>query len=275
VTYHGFRRRYVHDATGRAAPAPRIDPPEGAGIVYLAVGDEHVALAAVSVAQVRKVGYRGPIRIVTDATTWPGGDPEVELVTVSGDVRWVAPRHHKTTIFDHAYPITLFLDADVIPIAAIDAIWQQLEDAEVALAEELSSVQGFIDYYWDKPESSRLELAHMLQLGLATRPFYNSGVILFRRTDAVAGLFRAWHDEWRRFGQWDQPALVRALARTDLAVRTLPKVWNSPPTWFGSIPDARCAGVKLLHFFSGPQRERLPGMLGEPSAPAPRGTEGR
>jgi len=63
--------------------------------------------------------------------------------------------------------------------------------------------------------------------------------MLFRRTLATDKLFEAWHQEWSRFGQQDQLALVRAIARTKLSVQHLTRRWNGWQTWFESISQAQ------------------------------------
>ena len=259
-----FRRRY---RTDHVIPSARARPAGAdAGVVYLALGATHAQLAAISIASLRRVGYAGPIRVVTDVADddWPASARDgVERIGLGDGVRQPA-RYYKTLIHRYGFGETLFLDTDILAIAPIDGIWSALAHADLALALELPRVQGFIDWYWEREPGIRAELT-LMQAGFADRPFYNSGVIGFRRGDAIDRAFDAWHEEWRRYGGQDQCALVRALARTSIEPHTLPACWNCPPTKFATAADARAVGIRLLHFFRGEQRARLAAFAEEVS----------
>ncbi|MFO0758529.1 MAG: hypothetical protein U0359_18700 [Byssovorax sp.] len=261
-SHKSFRRRYDPSAV-LPSPAPPLAPgaPEERGVVYLALGAEHVSLAATSVSFLRRFGYRGKVRVVTDHASFPAADLDVEVVSIAQAGPPYSARHYKTRICAHGFPVTLFLDTDILPIAPIDPIFESLGSEPLALSLELMHTQSFLDHYWDDPAAPQQELRDTSELGLGAHPFYNSGVLLFRRSEVTDRLFLTWHEEWRRYGDWDQLALVRALARTAIKPRVLPSCWNYPPTHFTSIADAQGAGVKMLHFFSGPERDRLPDML--------------
>ncbi|WP_233860283.1 glycosyltransferase [Paraburkholderia sp. HD33-4] len=226
--------------------------------MYLALGPEHAALAALSISFLRRFGYSGPIRVVTDAAVWPEHDYDCEIVKIKVEH---APRWYKTQINQFGFDVTLFLDSDILIISKIDHIWENICFAELCISLESPQVRDFINYYWERSDRMRPELAYMHRSGLAQHAFYNSGVLLFRRSEKVERMFNCWHEEWRRFGGRDQCALVRALVRTGIKVQLLPRSWNCPPTHFQSIADAQRAGIKMMHFFSGPQRLRLPALL--------------
>lgn len=57
--------------------------------------------------------------------------------------------------------------------------------------------------------------------------YHNSGMLFWRRCEAVERLFGLWAEEWRRFQGWDeQVALLRALLRSDALYLTVPYTWN-------------------------------------------------
>jgi hypothetical protein len=232
-------------------------------VLYLAVGEEHVKLAALSILFLRRFGYVGQVRVVTDAQIWPNKDPEIDIVRVPSSAVERGARNYKTQMNQFAYPMTLLLDADTLPISSINGIWDQLQCADVSARLELPRVQDFIDYYWNREQETRPELELMRRSGLAAKPFYNCGAILFRKTALVDRLFDAWHGEWMRFGGRDQCAFVRAVARIGIPIHVLPRCWNMPPIGFDSVAEAQNLGVKILHFYSGPVRQRLSAFVQE------------
>lgn len=260
MPYSKFRRRYKADDTVPTAWERGQCSVERSelGIVYLAMGEEHMRLTTLSISFLRRFGYSGPIRVVTDAKDWPIADHDFEIVPIGSVGPRCAPRFYKTQINRFGFPATLFLDADMLPIAPVDPIWDDLRLAELCVSLELPRVRNFIEYYWQGAEPMRPELTYMIQSGLAEHPFFNSGLILFRQSPVVDQLFEIWHEEWRRFGGRDQCALVRAVARTGITLHTLPICWNCPPRRFQSIEEAQNVGIRILHFFSGEQRLRLP-----------------
>ena len=54
----------------------------------------------------------------------------------------------------------------------------------------------------------------------------NTGVMWFRRTPRTVRLWQIWHEEWRRFQEYDQGALLRALNRCPVALWLLGQPFN-------------------------------------------------
>jgi hypothetical protein len=264
------RSRLLHNAVGLGwkpiLARPRTGPAGGQrGVLYLAVGGEHRELALASVSCLRRYGYRGPVRVVTDQPGWLPPELGCDQVLVPDAGTGLAARHYKTQLDRFAYETTLFLDADAIPVGDISGIWELLEDGDIAMAADLHrSIGNAITMnrrrdWWKEEWGDEYQL--MIRLGLVGHPAFNSGVIVFRPTAAVAGLFREWHREWQRYGKKDQMALVRALALTGTRVRSLPLEWNCQARYFASVLDAREAGIRVLHFLSANRKFLSPPLL--------------
>ncbi len=231
------------------------DAGDGRGVLYLATGAEHREMAVASISSLRRYGYRGPVRVISDQPGWLPAVLRCEEVVVADADDGFASRHYKTRLADFAYDSTVFLDADAIPIADISGLWKALDNCDIAMAADVhptigdtTAVNKSRDWWRDLwGDEYRL----MIRLGLTTYPYFNSGVIAFRRTPQITHLFSAWHQEWRRYGRLDQMALVRAMAFTGTHVNPLPRIWNFQARHFASIRDAQHAGVKILHFLSG------------------------
>jgi len=102
----------------------------------------------------------------------------------------------------------------------------------------------------------------MKQPGFSGLGYYNSGVILWRKTEATDRLFETWRREWSRFSNLDQMALSRALKTAGLTPHTLSPIWNCPPSRFASIRAAQRSGVRVLHFLS-QQRQLMSRFIDE------------
>lgn len=65
------------------------------------------------------------------------------------------------------------------------------------------------------PQDRAYTLSELKGMGLA--PQYASGLVFFRRDDAnVRRMFDTWHEEWKRFRNKDQAALIRAIVKTQV-----------------------------------------------------------
>jgi hypothetical protein len=230
---------------GRPGPAPGTE----SGVLYLAIGAGYRDMTVASVAGLRRYGYYGPVRVVTDEPGWMPARLGCETVLVPGAGTGFAARHYKTRLLEYAYDLTLFLDCDTVPVGNIGSAWGLLGDRDIAMAADLRPDIGDL-IVKTRNDRSRDEYDLMIRLGMTGHAFFNSGVMLFRRSNAVAALFTAWHQEWQRFRKRDQMALARAIALTRTTVGTLPVMWNCPSRDFASIRDAQDARVRILHFFS-------------------------
>lgn len=222
-----------------------------AGVLYLALGGEYARLATIGVRQLRAHGFTGPVRVVTNVLGNELPELGCDIVPVNHTGRGFESRHYKTRLFDWAFDITLALDADAIPIGPIDTVFEGLGNYPIAMClDRHRDVADVIAHSRSGRERRYREFTLMRHLGLTSKPFYNSGVMVFRRTPDVRRLFLAWHEEWTRFGQEDQLALVRALASTNVHVKTLHPRWNRLPKAFDSVSEAQRQGVRVLHFLS-------------------------
>lgn len=239
-------RRQLVEASGTSG----ANGGQSRGVLYLALGLGYRHLTIASVSALRRYGYRGPVRVVTDDPGWvpPALNCEVVVVPDVGD--GFPTRHYKTRLLEFAYDLTLYLDSDAIPIADIAEVWGCLGDGDIAMAADpRQTVGALIAKDWHMAEW-RAEFSLMIRLGLTSRAYFNTGVMLFRRSAATAALFSSWHEEWLRFRRRDQLALVRAAALTDTTLDALPANWNRPAQASASIRRARDDGVKVLHFLS-------------------------
>jgi hypothetical protein len=235
------------------------------GVVYLCLGELYAEFAERSLWHLRRLGYSGPVRVVSDIDLPDFRLGDCELVEVAPGDDGFRSRHYKTQINKFGWETTLFLDADAIPIASLGHIWRELRFADLCLSMDLHpTVQDLIARSARDRDRRELEYGHMGRLGLFDNPFFSSGVMLFRRTDEIERLFSVWHEEWNLFQNEDQLALARAIHRTGVRVQRLAPRWNARLSNYGSVETARLAGVRILHLR--PALEALPLELTRASA---------
>lgn len=180
------------------------------GIVYIAFGRNAIKEADLSIRSLKKVS-RLPVRLIKGSSS--GVLTNAQLA-----------RSRKTDLLNLSpYEETLFLDADT-------RIHQNPEVGFRALSEgwELVIVpslhQDAHRPLWHLKEEER-EFTFQA-LGTYSPMMLNSGVMFFRKCDRVANFFKLWHEEWLRFKDKDQGALLRALHRHPLAVWLLGSAFN-------------------------------------------------
>jgi alpha-N-acetylglucosamine transferase len=126
------------------------------------------------------------------------------------------------------YDETLFLDVDIIITKPIDDIWNYLDNTDFAL-----SIQNMAPHQ------------------------YNSGVMLFRKSDAVDNLFKLWRSYWR--GKYDQIALRQAIDSCNMRLSILPSIYNYMVQWDSYVKDLIkfAEANKIIHVWNGCARGRV------------------
>jgi hypothetical protein len=246
--------------------------PASAGVVYIAFGAAYRDLTVLSVLWLRRFGYLGPIRILSGDEYWPTEVLDCEIIRVPNRGEGFATRYYKTRINTFGYPTTLFLDADALPVSSIGKIWDQLASADICMSTDYyPTVQELIKNGRKERERRALEYRFMSEANLMGHPFFSSGVILFRRSTSTDQLFAIWHEEWSRFQHEDQLALVRAIARTGVMIKTLAPCWNARLKAGATIESAQSRGTRIVHLRSG--NARLVRELLRDSVPLEKTTE--
>lgn len=116
---------------------------------------------------------------------------------------------------------TLYLDADTLVQQDIMAGFQVIEDGWdfCTIASKNQEDQWLSHIGTEERNATHHELgAEMLQLG--------GGVFWFRKNERTARFFELWREEWKRWRDQDQGALIRALQRAPVKVWLFGKPWN-------------------------------------------------
>jgi hypothetical protein len=119
------------------------------------------------------------------------------------------------------FELTLYLDADTRAQGDLAAGFEMLEDGwDLVIC--ASEHQGE-ECMWHVGEGERR--ATLEELGYEPMQL-QAGMFFFRKSEGMRRLFEAWREEWGRWMDQDQAALLRALARAPMRTWILGRPWN-------------------------------------------------
>jgi hypothetical protein len=131
--------------------------------------------------------------------------------------RWQKVRLDQFSTFDQ----TLYLDADTRVLRHLDAGFGVLDDGwDLAIAPSSCQGQMMLWHVGDEEKRETIECWPCRPLQL------QGGVFFFRRSKAVSRFFRRWREEWHRWEDQDQGALLRAYRAAGVKVWLLGRPWN-------------------------------------------------
>jgi len=229
------------------------------------MGDMRIhRLCQASIRQLQRVYPEAAIHLVSDVRD-PLRDVAIEMERdmLPGFTHSMVPRAEgyetrevKTTVYNWSpYESTLFMDVDTFVNRNLDDLFLLIKDSDLAMVlEPHQSISAGIDDGFRYGYISQAEAEATLAVCGESFPYFNSGVMFFRRNQRVADFFRNWNQEWRRFRQRDQFALSRALAGSSVRLAILPSAFN-----FFAMPHVSTATLRkqsILHFWFGEKLER-------------------
>ena len=187
-------------------------------IVYVAYGERAVTEAKASVATLCEHNKWADVSIICDQKNMIGGVQVIQFDNPGAGSRWA-----KTNI-------DLLVEADVIGYL----------DADTRVRGDLSPAFEMVESGWDlviAPSVNQgadvlkhigpLERNYTLEFIGNPWPLQLQAGVMFFNRQACRKLFAAWRQEWQRYGDQDQAALLRALHREPVRVGLLGQCWNS------------------------------------------------
>lgn len=193
----------------------------GRGALYVVFGERTRELARRSIATLRAVHPDLAVAVISDR---PFAEADVEI-GMSADEAGAGARGAKTRAMTLSpFKQTVLLDADTEIVGSLAGGFVALDDGfDVALA-----ICDECPVLRDCTQSSAEEFAATVDaVGDPNVYYYQSGVIFFGRNAATKRVGERWHAEWKRFGTFDQSALLRALHGTPCKLWLLAPAWNS------------------------------------------------
>ena len=198
------------------------------GFVYVATGAAYLPEALQSAATLRRQHPEIPICLITDC-------PPPELGPFTEIRRPASPVAHKPIdkllAYEAPYERVIFLDTDTHVVDDLSPVFRVLERFDLALLQDVNR-----GWNYELPD-----------VPLAFSEF-NTGVIAFRRSDAVAQFFRDWRANYLRLRAElnlvnDQPSFRCTLFHSPLRVAPLPNEFH----FLGDFPNSTLWKVRLIH----------------------------
>jgi hypothetical protein len=198
------------------------------GFVYVATGMAYLPEAFRSAESLRRHHPDAPICLITDHPPEDRG-PFTEIREPEGAVRHTPI--DKVLAYEAPYDRVIFLDTDTFVLGDLSPVFRMLERFDLALLQDLN--RGWNYELPDVPVSFSE---------------FNTGVVAFRKSAAMADFFAAWsreYDEMRNeYGfVTDQPSFRRTLFHSDLRVAPLPSEFH----FLGDMPNCTLWNVRLIH----------------------------
>jgi hypothetical protein len=196
------------------------------GVLLVANGERDAARSRVLLHSLALTGYEGPVLIINDSHRCG-----------------FASRAYKVGLPTYSpFEQTLFLDSDIVVLRPFSALWEHLERADLWMGPDIHASVGAAL----KDRSARAQAEEIEQTRVvcpANQPYFNSGVILFKRSAKVSQFFRCWETEWLRFQRVDQLAASRASVALDFYPSQLGLKYNYPLRNWSRAPKSESVFV--------------------------------
>ena len=184
-------------------------------MIYVAYGEKARAEAYLSIESLRATNPALPVRVIGEPVRTAECIP---FPREDAGGRWGKLNADLLSPFEQA----LYLDADTRVHGDLSAGFQVLDDGfDLVICPSTKQGQSVMGHANAEDRNATFEALGCREiLGL------QAGVFYFKKGEAVRRLFAAWREEWERFRNQDQPALLRALDRVPVRVHLFGNEWN-------------------------------------------------
>ena len=209
------------------------------GVLYIAVGESYVAEAQRSAASVKAMMPHLPVTLISNHPD-PGSMFDTVVTITQNGYR---STDRARLLLLSPYVRTLFLDTDTHVCAPVDELFTLMDRFDLAAAH---------GQWRFNPDDAR-RLPHVVQQIPASFPQYNTGILVFKQSDALASFIEAWIAiDQRNIASTtelggkppsNQTGFREALYLSDLRLATLTPEYHCRPGFLGFLAEE----VKILH----------------------------
>jgi hypothetical protein len=242
---------------------------KGEGFLLLSTGDNRKQWLFNLIASIKEHYPDAPIHVLTDAPV------DVPHTLIESRVK-EASRYYKTRLYHFSpFETTIFLDDDTLLRSSFGTLDDLLKQRSFAMALDPFATLGLWNDHvvrhckgstaaWDT-------LVLYVHPGIRSSPYFNSGVMVWRKDDVAKSLFDYWHELWQMGGEGpDQTWLAIAILELDIDVAHLPLHMNFYPIkeqCHGHADYPTLEQATIIHFLSSYGKRKMQEMV-KHNAPA-------
>lgn len=187
------------------------------GILLIAISKPVAITANFTILCLNRHGNNLPIEVITD---YP--DLILKQENVASVIRSNLDAHFiKTKCIEFSrFHETMVCDVDLFFRKKYSDVWKYLDRGNLCMcidchptAEQCQHISG-------------VEKEYTLKIVPHDSTQYNTGLMLFRKTQDVIDLFNLWNKEWMQYKRLDQLALIRALYHKPTPIVAIPPEYN-------------------------------------------------
>lgn len=210
------------------------------GVVYLAFGRPYLAMALYSRMTLAESNPSLSACIITNIeinkSDLPCLTDDDYLVVLDGSTS--ENRLVKTSIVDYSpFDETFFIDCDTVIMSRLDHGFEYVRFFDVCVR---------LNPY-PQTRKGKADIPLFEGLGVGDCPHWNSGVLIFRKTDAAKQFFRDWAKNFKCLGnKYDQVSLVKAVFESSARFLSLDGRWNAVDPFVGRRSWQR--RTKIFHY---------------------------
>ncbi len=206
---------------------------DSVGIVYIAAGKEHLYEAIRSADSVKKNMPNIPTALFSENPSNPSPHLFDRVIPVEGGAEPISTLKMRC-LKEAPFEQNLYLDSDTYVCGELSNLFHLLEKFDIAAAH------------------GPFRKAYYLETVPVSFTDFNSGVILYRKSDKIGQFFDRWREFYERdaandpvqgYGRFHDSNFTEALYHSDLRVATLPPEYNCRI----NIPGYLCHPAVILH----------------------------
>jgi len=217
----------------------------GQGVIYIAFGTPYLAMALNSLKTLKKHNPGLAACVLTNIDNcfleklpyWEQGKDWHIYV----DDENTANRNYKIAVNQLSpFDQSVFLDCDTEVLASFEPFYFMLSYFDLLIAPSvgrgLQAETGTILFCGSR--------------GMHNTPYWNSGVIAFKKSNEVTAFFNNWRRLFKeKMVRFDQPSLAEALITSNLRFAGIDRMWNwSDQMWLFSDRVLKKRNVQVLHY---------------------------
>lgn len=189
------------------------------GIVIIAMSKPAAVMANSTIYYLNKFGENiFPITVITDQPRLICQWKNTSVSTYRGmDAHSIKTQGFNISPYDE----TMILDVDLFFIKKCSEVWNYLDNSDLAMCVDYRPTVEKCNHILGEEKDYTLSIVpgNFIQ--------YNTGILLFRKTNNIKELFKNWFNEWCKFKKFDQLALARALYFYPQKITSIPYKFNT------------------------------------------------